>query len=235
MSLERQQKDLELWKEWKKTGNPATLQKLLDRLQPLIYRETSKWSGTVPGPALEARAKRLAVEALESYNPNMGAAIGTHVTSRLRKVSRHVYPYQNVARLPENKQLLYNTYQVAHSKLYDDFGREPTTEEMRDELQWSYKKVKEYHHTIGRRELVESEGANIDFGEHEASPLVDFYYHGLAPKDQLLFEDIVGYGGKRPMSNPELMRKYNLTQGQLSHKKRKFVNDIAKVQQGGML
>jgi len=235
MSSERQQKDLELWKEWKRTGDSAALQKLLTRLQPLIYRETSKWSGAVPGAALEARAKRLVVEALDSYNPNMGAAIGTHVTSRLRKVSRHVYPYQNVARLPENKQLLYNTYQVAHSKLNDDLGREPTTEELRDELKWSHRKVTEYHHTVGRRELVESEGADMDFGDQEASPLVDFYYHGLAPKDQLLFEDIIGYGGKRVMTNPELMRKYNMTQGQLSHRKRKFVNDISKIQQGGMI
>ena len=232
MTLERQQQDLDLWREWKRTKNPQTLQKLLDRLQPLIYRETSKWSGAVPAAALDARAKRLVVEALDSYNPNMGAAIGTHVTSRLRKVSRHVYPYQNVARMPENKQLLYHTYQVASSSLQDSLGREPTVEELQDELGWGAKKIREFNTSIGRRELVESEGADIHLHDTEASPLVDFYYHGLIPSDKSLFEDIVGYGGKKTLSNPELIRKYGMTQGQLSHKKRKFTDDLLRIQQG---
>lgn len=233
MAEDRKEKDLELWKEWKRTRSPATLSKLLDRLQPLIVRETGKWQSTVPQVALEAKARLLTVEALENYNPNMGAAIGTHVTSRLRKLSRFVYPYQNVARLPENKQLLYNTFQIAQNRLLDAYGRDPTTEELADELEWTPKKVTDFQRSFGRRELVESEGAFIE-DEPQESYLVDFYYHGLAPEDKLLFEHIVGYGGKRPLSNTELMRKFKLTQGQLSYKKRKFVDDIRKIQSGRM-
>lgn len=229
----RQEKDLELWKEWKSTRDPATLTKLLDRLQPLIARETGKWQSSVPQVALEAKARILTVEALESYNPNMGAAIGTHITSRLRKLSRSVYPYQNVARLPENKQLMYNTFQVAQNRLLDNHGREPTTEEMADELQWTPKKVADFQRAFGRRELVESEGAFTE-EEQQDSQLIDFYYHGLPPDDKLLFEHIVGYGGKKHMSNTELMKKYKMTQGQLSYKKRKFVDDLKHIQRGGV-
>lgn len=233
MNETRQEKDLELWKEWKQTRNPATLAKLLDRLQPLIARETGKWQSSVPQVALEAKARILTVEALESYKPNMGAAIGTHITSRLRKLSRSVYPYQNVARLPENKQLMYNTFQVVQNNLLDTHGREPTTEELADELKWTPKKVADFQRSFGRRELVESEGA---FNEDDAqeSHLVDFYYHGLSPDDKLLFEHIVGYGGKKNMSNTELMRKFRMTQGQLSYKKRKFVDDLKRIQSGGI-
>jgi DNA-directed RNA polymerase specialized sigma subunit len=228
----RQEKDLELWREWKKTRNPATLSKLLDRLHPLIIRETGKWQSTVPQVALEAKARILTVEALESYNPNMGAAIGTHVTSRLRKLSRSVYPYQNVARLPENKQLLYNTFQVVQNNLLDTHGREPTTEEIADELHWTPKKVADFQRSFGRRELVESEGVFTD-EDRQDSNLVDFYYHGLAPEDKLLFEHIVGYGGKKVLNNAALMKNFKLTQGQLSYKKRKFVDDLKSIQSGG--
>jgi len=227
----RQEKDLELWMEWKRTRNSATLSKLLDRLYPLIVRETGKWQSSVPQAALEAKARLLTVEALESYNPNMGAAIGTHVTSRLRKLSRSVYPYQNVARLPENKQLLYNTFQVAQNKLLDTHGREPTTEELADELSWTPKKVTDFQRAFGRRELVESEGAFIE-DDHQDSHLVDFYYHGLSPEDKVLFEHIVGYGGKQVLNNTDLMKKFKMTQGQLSYKKRKFVDDIKRIQSG---
>lgn len=232
MTMEtRQQKDLELWREWRRTNSTQTLQALLTRLQPLINREVNKWQSTVPPAALQSKGRLLTVEALKSYNPNMGAAIGTHVTSRLRKLSRFVYPYQNVARLPENKQLMFNTFRVAESNLYDTYGREPTVEELANDLSWSTKKVKDFQRSFSRRELVESEGAFMD-SPQEDSTLVDFYYHGLSPDSKLLFQDITGYGGKTPLSNKRLLKKYKMTQGQLSYKKRKFTEQIRKIQEG---
>jgi DNA-directed RNA polymerase specialized sigma subunit len=227
----RQQQDFDLWQQWKKTNNPQDLTALLTRLQPLIQREVGKWGSTVPAAALEAKGRELTVEALRSYNPNMGAAIGTHVTSRLRKLSRYVYPYQNVARLPENKQLMYNTFAVATARLYDEHGREPTSEELADELRWTPKKVNEFQRSFGRRELVESEGSSLDIDE-ASSPMVDFYYHGLPPDDKLLFEVITGYGGKQRLSNTQIMSKFKISQGQLSYKKRKFIEQIKVIQRG---
>ena len=229
----RQQKDLELWQQWRKTNRTDVLEALLNRLQPLIHREVSKWQYTVPAAALESKGRLLAVEALKTYDPTRGAAIGTHITSRLRKLSRHVYPYQNVARLPENKQLLYNTFTVAQTQLEDELGRDPSVEEMADHLKWTPKKVTDFQKSFGRRELVESEGADFEENVAGSSMLTDFFYHGLPPEDKRLIEDITGYGGKRPLSNTELRRKYRLTQGQLSYKKRKFIEEIKKLQGGG--
>ncbi len=227
----RQQQDLDLWKEWRKTRNSAVLQQLLDGLKPLLNREISKWDSTVPRAALESKARLLAVEALENYDPHRGAAVGTHVASRIRKLSRSVYPYQNVARLPENQQLLYNTFQIAQNKLVDDLGRDPTHEEMADELRWTPKKVGDFQNAFGRRELVESEGALMS-DDDEPDSVVDFYYHGLAPNDKLLFEDITGYGKGIALSNARLRRKYKLSQGQLSYRKRKFIDQLKNIQHG---
>jgi DNA-directed RNA polymerase specialized sigma subunit len=228
----RQQRDLDLWKEWKKTNSPAVLQQLLSGLAPLLNREISKWDTTVPRPALESKARLLAVEALKNYDPSRGAAVGTHVASRIRKLSRHVYPYQNVARLPENQQLLYNTFQVAQNRLVDSLGRDPTHEELADELAWTPKKVTDFQKAFGRRELVESEGAQIYGDEEDTDSLVDFYYHGLNPLDQRLFEDITGYGTSVALSNAQLRRKHRLSQGQLSYRKRKFIDELKRIQQG---
>lgn len=227
----RQQQDLELWRKWKQTGRSDVLEKLLDRLQPLIYREVVKWGSTVPPAALESKGRMLTAEALKTYDPNKGAAIGTHVTARLRKLSRYVYPHQNVARLPENKQLMFNTVSVAQNNLQDTLGREPSVEELADELKWSPRKVADFQRSFGRRELVESEGAFLETDD-DSSVLTDFFYHGLAPNDQRLFEDITGYGGNNPKTNAQLRSKYNLTQGQLSYRKRKFTENIKRIQQG---
>jgi len=227
----RQQQDLELWEQWKTDKKPQSLQVLVDRLNPLIYKEVNKWGSTVPRIALESKARMLVADALQTYNPHKGAAVGTHVASRLRKVSRFVYPYQNVARLPENKQLLYNTFTVATNKLYDDLGRDPTIEELADDLAWTPKKVGEFQRSFGRQELVESEGV---FGDEDSKDvgLVDFYYHGLGPSDKMLFEDITGYQLKPVLNNQQLMSKHRLTQGQLSYRKRKFIDQVRGIQSG---
>lgn len=228
----RQQQDLEMWREWRSTKDSQVLNNLVERLNPLIQREVQKWGTTVPRPALESKARMLTAEALNTYDPNRGAAVGTHVASRIRKLSRHVYPYQNVARLPENKQLNYNTFQIAQSRLIDNLGREPSVSELSDELGWAQKKVTDFQKSFGRKEYHESAGAYIE-DEPESRTLVDFYYHGLSPNDQRLFEDITGYGGRPPLSNNQLMSKYRLTQGQLSYRKRKFVDDVKRIQRGG--
>lgn len=228
--LTRQEEDLALWKQWKSSNDRLALNRLLTRLDPLIQGEVNKWGQAVPRQALEAKAKTLALEALESYDPKKGAAIGTHVTSRLRKLSRSVYPYQNVARVPENQQLYFHTYNVATNKLQDSLGRDPAVDELADELGWSQKRVTHFQNAFARRELVESEGAYWE-GERDEG-LIDFYHHSLAPRDKQIFEDIIGYNGKTPMKNPDLMKKYNMTQAQLSYLKRKYVQDLQRVQGG---
>jgi len=229
----RHQRDLELWHEARKKRfqDPSTLNALLHELNPIIQKEVGKWGSTVPRPALESKARMLTVDALKKYDPNRGAAVATHVTSQIRKLSRHVYPYQNVARLPENKQLNYNAFQIAQNRLVDTLGRDPTVDEMADQLGWPQRKVTDFQHSFARRELVESEGAYIE-GDETQEPVVDFYYHGLSPTNRRLFEDITGYNNQRPMTNQQLMRKHQLTQGQLSYRKRKFTNDLQRIQRG---
>jgi len=226
----RASEDLALWKQWRSSNDRLALQKLMQRLEPLIQTEVNKWGATVPRAALESKARLLTIEALETYDSKKGAAIGTHVASRLRKLSRSVYPYQNVARVPENQQLYFHTFNVASGKLQDDLGRDPSVDELADELGWTQKRVTHFQSAFGRRELVESEGAYWEADRDEG--LVDFYHHGLAPRDKQIFEDIVGYAGKPVLKNPELMKKYSLTQAQLSYMKRKYMQDLQRVQSG---
>ncbi len=150
----RQQQDLELWRKWKKSNRQADLNALLDRLKPLVYRETTKWQAAAPPAVLESKARELVVDALDKYNPNMGAAIGTHVTSRLRKLSRSVYPQQNIVRLPENKQLMYHAYNSAHTELTERHGREPTHTELSDYTGWPKKQVKTLGTDFSSKQVV---------------------------------------------------------------------------------
>jgi DNA-directed RNA polymerase specialized sigma subunit len=228
----RSEQDLALWKAWKKSPTDANLSAVLKQLEPLVQREASKWAGTLARPLLETDGRRLAVEALHDYDPSRGAAVGTHVATRLQKMSRLSYANQNVARLPENKMLMFHTYTVGHAQLTDSLGRTPTTDELADHLSWSIPHLTKFRREISHHEMLESGGAAETgsaglFEADEQDSSVDFLHHDLPPQQKLIFEYLTGYGGAPILSNTEIQKKLGLTQGVYSYQKAKIVEKAA--------
>lgn len=217
-------KDLELWEQWNRTRSSADMQALLNHLQPLINQQVTRWGGTLSRPMLETKAKVLAAEAIKTYQPNRGAALATHVTNRLQKLSRTVYTHTQAARLPEHKAVGMATFSVANDQLQNDLGREPTHVELSDHLGWSQARTREFQRAYGRKELLASgefNPASFPIADQH-DPIIDYVYFDMEPKNQQIFEHITGYGGKPVLSNRELMSRFKITQGQLSYQKRKM-------------
>jgi RNA polymerase primary sigma factor len=235
---ERAEQDLALWRAWKRSPTDANLSALLRQVDPLIQRAVNPWAGSLARPLLEAEGKRLAVKAFESYDPNRGAALGTHVTNWLLKLSRLAYSNQNVARLPENKMLAFHKFHVANAQLADDLGRPPTADELADHLAWSLQHLEDFRKSISHQELLESGGASTEresasLYESEAQDhLVDFIHHDLPPPQKLIFEHLTGYRGAEVLSNQEIMKRLGLTQGRFSYMKKKLVDHLAHVTEG---
>jgi DNA-directed RNA polymerase specialized sigma subunit len=232
--MDRKEKDLELWRKWKQTKSPYDLQNLMRQMDPVIQSEVNKWSGAIARPVLEVHAKKLALEAFETYDPNRGAALNTHLTNRLKKLSRKVYTHQDAVRVPEYKKLKFNSFMKGQDELMSIHGREATTQELSDHLGWSQKTVTDIRGAMSP-ELIESEdmGAGLFqtqsiWGSHEDA-MVDMVYYDLNPTDKIIFEHSTGYGGKRILSNEKIMQKTGLTQGQLSYRKRKIIDNLQDV------
>lgn len=222
--------DIELWRQWKKTRAPSDLQALLTQMNGILMREVGKWAPSMSRSYLEGEAKRLAVEAFETYDPNFGAALSTHIASRLVKLSRVVYATQNTARLSETKNLLFHTYHTATHDLRDRHGREATNEELADHLGWSPKKLESFQRQSQRKEFVESEDhPEVDDAEDH---LVDYIYHDLTPLQKQIFEHSTGYLGKQKLSGDALMKQLGITQGQLSYQKTLIVQAVARAKAG---
>lgn len=227
------EKDMELWREWKRSPSDANMQRLLRQLNPLIQRSVNQWAGTLARPLLELEAKTLAAEAIKSFDPKRGAKLGTHVTNRLQKLSRINYTYQNVARAPEYQALQFHTYNLAESALKDSLGRDPTFDELGDELGWSSSQLRNFQRGL-RKEFVESGEVPPFFDTPSGEDgLIDFVYNDLSPLQKQIFEHTTGYGGAKPLSNPQMMRKLKLSQGQLSYRKKQLVDKIENVMKKG--
>ena len=223
------ERDIEVWRQWKRASTPTNLQAVLNQLNPVVQREVNRWTGTLARAVLELEAKRLATEAIKSFRETAGASLATHVTNRLKKLSRLSYTHQNIARIPEYQTLKYHTYESAKAELVDGLGRDPTHIELADELGWSKGALRSFERNL-RREFVESGETPPYFDQGEgAGGMVDFIYYDLAPMQKKIFEHTTGYGGKKVLDNPQLMKKLKLTQGQLSYQKRLMTDKIERV------
>lgn len=219
-------RDIALWEQWDRTKSPQDLQALLNHLQPLINQQVNRWAGGLSRDALEMQAKLLTVEAIKSYNPAMGAALATHVMNRLQKLSRLVYTHTNALRLPEHKAISMASFSVAQDTLRSNLGRDPSHGELADHLGWTQYRVAEFQRAYDRRELLgsgEFNPAQFPVADQD-DPIISFVYHDMEPKQQRLFEHMTGYGNKPVLNNPQLMKKYDMTQGQLSYVKRQMVD-----------
>ncbi len=160
-------KDMELYWEWKRDPNPRNMSKLLKSLGPLISREVSRASGTLPDSALRGEAKIWAIKAVKTFDPGKNVKLSTHVTNYVQKVRRMNYQHQNVARLPENKQIQYREYTDSIHNLESELGRSPTDEELAKYLGWSKKHTVQYGKML-RKDFPESQGeAREDSVHHQ--------------------------------------------------------------------
>ena len=236
-NLDRKEKDLELWKEYKRTKSITVRNQLLNNFSGLINSQVNKWSGPISRGVLLTEAKILAIKALDTYNPDKGTALSTHITNNLQPLSRLVYQHQNTARLPENVTLRMNSFNAAKSFISSEKGREPTTDELQDELGWSSKEIGRIQ-SYNRKDLVES-GPAVSGNFHSKKmyedadeDLLSAVYMELLPDEKKLFEHTTGFNNKPILNNPDLCKKLNISQSQLSYKKSLLKTKIDRILKG---
>lgn len=209
--------DLELWRAWKQMPTPQNLEALIKQLNPVLQREMMRWSGVVPKYVLENEAKKLAIKACETYNPNAGTALATHVTNQLQKLSRIAYQRQSSMRVPEQQRLTFNRYNAAVRHLEDLNGRKPTMDDVADYLAIKPKALQKIVENVGRKELIES-GEGPQFIQHAESDVLDLAYGDMTPVQKKIFEMRTGYNNTPiAKSAKEIMKALNITQSQLSY------------------
>jgi len=222
-------RDVDLYNAWRKNPSAPTLSPLLRNLDPLIHREVNRWQGTLARPFLETQAKKLAVEAIGTFDPTRGVQLSTHVGNRLQKLSRPNYTYQNLARIPEHRMMKFYTFNASRGRLIEQLGREPTADEMARELVWSLPAVRRFQSEQRRELLTSQEGPEED--SSATDNMVHYVYHDLPPMQQRIFEMKTGYLG-HPVTKPATIRKeLGLTQGQLSYQQAQILKRFKEAQE----
>lgn len=226
MSAEHKKKDQELYAKWAETKSKRDLGNLMNHLTPVIYSEVHRLSGTLPNAALSAEAKHWTIKAIQSYQPDRGVALSTHVMNYLPKVRRLNYKYQNAVRLPENLQLKFHEYNHTLAQLTDQLNREPTDDELANKLGWSKAHTVKFKNSL-YADLVESGSERASEYTHfnENAILLQHVLDQLTPDEKFILEN------KKTMTATQLAAALKININRLNYITSKTVEKIQKIKQ----
>lgn len=219
--------DLDLWKRHK-TGDREATNTLLDRLRPHIDSRVSLYRDVpIPEPAIRGHALKVTLHALDTFDPNAGAALPTHVVNRLQRVSRFVNQNKNIARIPEHRLLRIGTFQSVHSSMEAQLGRKPAIEELADELGWTHKEVgtmaRSLRSDLAASAMPEAAEARLKDRSHET---MHFVRGGLTPQEKEAFDHLWGFAGTKQLPVNDIARKTGLTTDRIYRLRRETAGQI---------
>lgn len=215
-----------MWKAWSTSRDPSLLGKLMDSFAPIIGITVAKFREVpIPDSAIEAEAKRQALKAFQTYDPTKGAALGTHVTNRMKKVNDFIYEHQNIGRIPKHRITQIGTFNAVKVELGNKHGRSPSAVELADELGWSLPEIERMELEL-RGEVPET-ALETDFSFTSVDPaqkVLQFIYYELSPREKVVFEHVTGWAGKAKASDAEIAGKLGISQSRV----RAIRSDISK-------
>lgn len=229
----RQGKELQMWQTWKDGGmKPDHLKPLIQSFRPLINHRANVYTTRIrdiPPAAIKAEFTNQFVQALQTYDPNRGAALGTHISHQLKKAQRFVTTYQNPGRIPENRIYRIRELQDAETHLDETFGRPPTQLEVADHLKWSPRQVDMLQREVRKaRPTGQFETDPSTFTPSRHNEIVRLLPYDLNPEEKQVFEFVYGVGGKPRLEPGQIAQKLGMSAPKVSRLKKSIAEKYNK-------
>lgn len=216
--ISRPQKDLILFQKYKKDPTPENLTVLIRQFEGMARAAVNRYgtATAVPPQALRIRAITQIKKAIDTYNPDAGASLATHVGNYLKRVDSVALEYANLGYVPPNRAAKeFGPYKESYNKLKDKLSRIPTTQEIADDLGWSVKQVSRIQRE-NRNDLVASKFDTPDTmpeyrvqqdKETEAAHLI-YSDPGTSNEERIVLEHLLGMNGKKLLKKGEIAKKH---------------------------
>jgi hypothetical protein len=226
---ERRQKEVDLWHTWNTNGRtPEHLEPLLRSIEPLIVREVDKrltgTAGNISSTAMKQNLRNSAVKSLKSFDPDRGAQLSTHIVNGFRRSSDFVAANRNIRSISRTESDQYKRFSNAVTDLQAHLEREPTAEEIRDDLGWkgrnSLKRVRNMQKAFASELHTGIDGVDIT-ADNALAPHTAFSVvrSGLTPEQQ-------EFGDHYFVENPQKIEAVAKSLGVSVHKARRIRAEI---------
>ena len=221
--------DLQLWQQWDQKGRrKKDLQPLFDQFAGTLEKQVNVYSGKVniPPSAIRANVQRNFLDAVQTYDPNRGTKLNTHVNWHLHKTKRFIAQHQNFARMSEPMIYRIGDYERTEDQLKQKLGRDPSSIEMADKLKWPPSHVERMRKSLRRdlsSSLFELDPSSLQVSRwQEVKSMVPYE---LTPQENAVFE-LVYQDRRTPFSNNQIAGRLKLSPSRVSKIKLNIANKV---------
>lgn len=217
---EKAEKDLVLWRQWDTGGQKSgDLEPLLDAFEPVINSHLRRYAGhvNIPEPTIHADLENRFVRALQTFDPNRGAQLATHVNWHLKGVHGFVAQHQNIARIPEHQLSKIKDLTAAVHEAQEELGKVPDNAVLASRLNWSPTQVKKLRRSL-RKDLLAPAfqvpiGGIVPSRWEEMKSLLPAE---LSPKEKFVFEHTLGIGKKPVIKAIDMAKRLHTSNAGIS-------------------
>lgn len=199
------------WERWKSSPSPQTLSAVVREVTPIISNAASRYPGINPH-LMNSEGKRLAIQAIQSYDPSAQASLGTHVFNHLRPLGRFAQKTARAVSVPRDRSEAVGRLLKFEQEFAEEFQREPLDHEIQDQLGVSADRLGKLRRGVffefpegGVEDSIE-----VDPGESRLARWSHLVYHDLPPRDRLIMDYRMGNGGRAQLSPEEIATKMKL-------------------------
>lgn len=207
---------------WRQDPSPGNAGALVKTVQPVLDTALRPLGNS---PALRGHARRIALGALQSYDPER-ASLRTHLMTHLQGLKRIAGRMDVPISIPERVMLQQRHVAETATQMEDELGREPSDHEIADRIGLSPKRLAYLRQF--RRPVSESQ-ASFENPEGEVvgpevehdtpqSVLENFIYSDLTPRDQMIMDYAMGRNGRPQLSGREIAMRVGVTPGAVSQR-----------------
>ena len=222
------------YEAWQLDPSPANMSKVLSSLDTTLNTEIQRYPG--PRPLLKGRAKVLAMDAVRKYDPTRGAQLRSWVVTNLQPLSRYG---QQLRPIHASEMAIRQAAEVnrVSEELADDLGREPTLDELADEIGLSKKRIQQVRNSVKATvsESVFTEGDDSGEGTKSSPGVVPYdtlttakemVYESLNTRDKQIYDWKIGAHGKPVLPNRLIAKRLGVTPALISQRSQQMAYQI---------
>jgi len=229
---------------YKKAATPKTASAYLTSIEPILTAGI-RAAGVADNSLTQSHARRLALEATNTYDPNVGA-LKPFISSHLQRLKRIAAKRAQVVAVPERIAMESTAINRAEEELTDLLGRPVSTSEIADKLGLNVariERVRTYKTGFGESQIAGLLGNEDDedaiepavASRNPATARLHYLYGELDPVDQSIVEHRFGLYGKPPMSVTAIAAMHRMTPGAISQRAAKIAKKLNELDEAGFL
>lgn len=238
-----EQDQLEPFEAWKAHPDNKTRGALLKSVTPVIDRAVYTYAGPKPSPAVKSRARLMAMQAFDSYDPQKGT-MKNHLMGQLRGIQRYAGQQNQIISVPERVTLDKLNLQQAEEQLRDNLGRDPSDMEIANHTGLSLKRISYIRgasHGVPTGSFVDESGevyspsSAVPGSADREDALRQLVYYDLGDVDQVVMDYTLGSNGSPKLSTQEIAKRLGITAGAVSQRKARIQGLLDEVWQMNLL